>query len=71
MLVGAFGASAFGLRGGIPMEAALTSLYRAPASRANCTYSRSAQLISLSMHVHLSTRNVGGEETRIKEKYPH
>jgi hypothetical protein len=29
MLVGAFGASAFGLRGGIPMEAAQTSLYRA------------------------------------------
>ena len=35
MLVGAFGASAFGLRGGIPMEAAQTSLYRAPASRAD------------------------------------
>ena len=29
MLVGAFGASAFGLRGGVPMEAAQTSLYRA------------------------------------------
>ena len=33
MLVGAFGASAFGIRGGIPMymEAAQTSLYCAPA----------------------------------------
>ena len=39
MLVGAFGASAFGLRGGIPMEAAQTSLYRAPASRADITRS--------------------------------
>ena len=39
MLVGAFGASAFGLRGGIPMEAAQTSLYRAPASHANNTRS--------------------------------
>ena len=40
MLVGAFGASAFGLRGGIPMEAAQTSLYRAPASRADITRSK-------------------------------
>ena len=39
MLVGAFGASAFGLRGGIPMEAAQTSLYRAPESRADITRS--------------------------------
>ena len=39
MLVGASGASAFGLRGGIPMEAAQTSLYRAPASRADITRS--------------------------------
>ena len=39
MLAGAFGASAFGLRGGIPMEAAQTSLYRAPASRADITRS--------------------------------
>ena len=41
MLVGAFGASAFGLRGGIPMEAAQLqmSLYRAPASRADITRS--------------------------------
>ena len=41
MLVGAFGASAFGLRGGIPMEAAQTSssLYRAPESRAGITRS--------------------------------
>ena len=41
MLVGAFGASAFGLRGGIPMEpeAAQMSLYRAPASRAGITRS--------------------------------
>ena len=34
MLVRAFGASAFGLRGGIPMEAAQTNVYHAPASRA-------------------------------------
>ena len=39
MLVGAFGASAFGLSGGIPMEAAQTSLYHAPASRADITRS--------------------------------
>ena len=39
MLVGAFGASAFGLRGGIPMEAAQTSLYRAHAPRADITRS--------------------------------
>ena len=36
MLVRASGASAFGLRGGIPMEAAQTNVYHvhAPASRA-------------------------------------
>ena len=39
MLVGAFGASAFGLRGGIPMEAAQTNVYHAPASRADITRS--------------------------------
>ena len=39
MLVGAFGASAFGLRGGIPMEAAQTNVYHAPASRAGITRS--------------------------------
>ena len=39
MLVGAFGASAFGLRGGIPMEAAQTNVYHAPASRASITRS--------------------------------
>ena len=39
MLVRAFGASAFGLRGGIPMEAAQTNVYHAPASRANITRS--------------------------------
>ena len=41
MLVGAFGASSFGLRGGIPMEAAQTIavLYRAPSSRADFTRS--------------------------------
>ena len=39
MLVGAFGASAFGLRGGIPMEAAQTRLHRTPASRAGNTRS--------------------------------
>ena len=39
MLVWAFGASAFGLRGGIPMKAAQTSLYRTPASRAGITRS--------------------------------
>ena len=39
MLVGAFGAGAFGLRGGIPMEAAQTRLYRATASRADITRS--------------------------------
>ena len=39
MLVRAFGASAFGLRGGIPMEAAQTSSYHAPASRADITRS--------------------------------
>ena len=37
MLVRAFGASAFGLRGGIPMEAAQTVVYHAPASRAGIT----------------------------------
>ena len=42
MMVGAFGASAFGLRGGIPMEAAQTSLHRAPASRTGIT--RSTQM---------------------------
>ena len=48
MLVGAFGASAFGLRGGIPMEAAQTSLYRAPAAasraRAGIQVTRSTQM---------------------------
>ena len=41
MLVGAFGRSAFGLRirGGIPMEAPQTSIYRAHASRAGITRS--------------------------------
>ena len=39
MLVGAFGASAFGLRGGIPMEAARTNVYHAPASRSDITRS--------------------------------
>ena len=39
MLVRAFGASAFGLRGGIPMEAAQTNVYHAPASRAGITRS--------------------------------
>ena len=39
MLVGTFGASEFCLRGGIPMEAAQTTLYRAPASRADITRS--------------------------------
>ena len=39
MLVGAFGTSAFGLRGGIPMEAAQTNVYHAPASRAGITRS--------------------------------
>ena len=41
MLVRAFGASAFGLRirGGIPMKAAQTSVYHAPASRAGITRS--------------------------------
>ena len=34
MLVRAFGASVFGLRGGIPMEAAQANVYHAPASRA-------------------------------------
>ena len=39
MLVRAFGASAFGLRGGIPMEAAQTNVYHAPASRASIVQS--------------------------------
>ena len=39
MLVGAFGASAFGLRGGIPMEAAQTNVSHAPASRSDITRS--------------------------------
>ena len=39
MLVRAFGASAFGLRGGIPMEADQTEVYHAPASRASITRS--------------------------------
>ena len=38
MLVGAFGASAFGLRGGIPMEAAQTSSYRVPTLRDRIDY---------------------------------
>ena len=42
MLVGAFGARAFGLRGGIPMEAAQTSSHHAPASCADIT--RSVQI---------------------------
>ena len=39
MLVRAFGASAFGLRGGIPMhmEAAETNVYHAPEPRARIT----------------------------------
>ena len=37
MLVQVFGASAFGLRSGIPMEAAQTNVYRAPTSRADIT----------------------------------
>ena len=39
MLVRAFGASTFGLRGGIPMEAAHTSVYHAPASCSSITRS--------------------------------
>ena len=39
MPVRAFGASAFGLRGGIPMEAAQKNAYHAPASRADITRS--------------------------------
>ena len=43
MLVRVFGASAFGLRGGIPMEAAQTmahtNVYHAPASRGGITWS--------------------------------
>ena len=41
MLVRAFGASAFGLRGGIriPMEAAQMNVYHTPASRAGITRS--------------------------------
>ena len=42
MLVQTFGASVFGLRGGIPMQAAQTNVYHVPASRANIT--RSARL---------------------------
>ena len=44
MLVRAFGASAFGLRGGIPMEAAQANVYHAPASRAGITRSTSTQI---------------------------
>ena len=41
MLVQAFGASTFSLRGGIPiiMEAAQANVYRAPASRVDITRS--------------------------------
>ena len=39
MLVRAFGASTFGLRGGIPMEAAQTSVYHADVPRADITRS--------------------------------
>ena len=35
MLVRAFGASAFGLHGGIPMEAAQTNVYHTPVSHAS------------------------------------
>ena len=37
MLVRAFGARAFGLRGGITMEAAQANVYHAPASRTGIT----------------------------------
>ena len=39
MLVRAFDATAFGLRGEIPMEAAQTNVYHAPASRAGISRS--------------------------------
>ena len=44
MPVRAFGASAFGLRGGIPMEAAQTNVYHAPASRARAGITRSIRM---------------------------
>ena len=56
MLVGAFGASAFGLRGGIPMEAAQTSLYRAPASRADINYA--IELITYNTLTHQEARGI-------------
>ena len=45
MLVRAFGASAFGLRGGIPMhmEAAQANVYHAPAPRAMASIAHSAR----------------------------
>ena len=39
MLAGGPSARAFGLRGGIPMEAAQANVYHAPASRADITRS--------------------------------
>ena len=44
MLVREFGASAFGLRGVIPMEAAQMNVYHAPASRADITCTRSTRI---------------------------
>ena len=44
MLVGAFGTSVFGLRSGYPMEAAQTSLYRAPEFISRADITRSIQI---------------------------
>ena len=49
MLVGGPSARAFGLRGGIPMAAAQTSVYRAPASRGDITR-------SIQMHISAGRR---------------
>ena len=44
MLVRAFGARAFGLPRGIPMEAAQTNVYHAPASISRADITRSIQI---------------------------
>ena len=59
MMFRAFSASAFGLRGGIPMEAAQTNVYHAPACASRTGITRSIQIHTTYIQpIHL-VRSVG------------
>ena len=63
MLVGGPSASVFALRGGIPMEAAQTSVYLAPASHADITR-------SVRIHItHSLAKKRGASRPRSKLKF--